>query len=181
MDKTKRTLILISGILSLIAGGGLLIALIVIATLGFPIYVNGVAVAGESWEVSKTIFIVVFSIEIILYSLAGTLLLCSIANKGEKFEQNKAMFRTGAVLTIICGITSISAILLYIVFANDRSGGELISSNTSNGTVKEVDNNQVQQAKSDDELSKKIAQLRKLKEEGVITDEEFKALLKKLI
>lgn len=108
------------------------------------------------------------------YIAANCLLIYAIADGGKHFRQRNGLYMTAVVLTFVLNLFSVSSILLLIT---------LFMSDWVWVKPKDDDFVVVEEKKTDnmDEKEKKIAQLRKLKEEGKITEEEFNEQLFKLL
>lgn len=177
MDQVKRKLINIAAILNLVQAGLLLLMCLVDGVTG-SITLLEFGIEGNLFFI---ITLIVYAVGACFYIASGVLLLYAINNNGKNFSERKAHYISGIVLTALCGPLSLSAILLYCSLVN-RGQTENGAIQTENGTVKEI--NQAQQtlvSPKTEEFKTKVEELRRLREEGVISDQEFKALLMKLL
>ena len=139
------------------------------------------------------VLLVALIISIFIELIAGILLmLVAVSKTPEEFNKKKAVFIAGSVFTILSGAVSIQAILIYIVFGMrdvpsfTEAGKELYQQNAGVPVYqqqynKSVKQNERSQTSGNDSLEKKIEALRKLRDNGTITNEEFKSLLAKLL
>ncbi len=186
MNDTKRVLIKISAILSIINAVAYLISAIVSFSSINEIAAAtqaGVGYVESSIDITATVLVVagvVMLIFAILSMIGGIFLLkCNSQNK---------LYIPGAVLTIIgAGGLSLSAILLYVSFAiKDDPGVMVTPSQQQNLTEqnlseeKPISNEEKQKAK-DAKLKSQMEILRNMKDKGEITQEEFKQLMFELL
>lgn len=180
MNKTKRTLLLISGILSLVEAGIILILLFNLnALLEYTFQsMKEVAVSGQisyeqfteqEMQFIKTFLTILFSIYTLFTLLAGIFTLVSISDP-QRFISRRGLYITGAVFTILSGPISISSILYYISFAIKEQ--QLCQGNIQQETKPDNDY---------DQLERKIKLLRNLKEREEITPEEFRKRLTEML
>lgn len=111
---------------------------------------------------------------VIAYLVASGFLIYSIANKGIYFRQRNGYYMTAVTMTLILNLFSVSSVLLVItLFLSDwvwvRPQDDVYF------TVEKEEKSETA------ERDRKIAELRKLKEEGKITEEEFNEQLFKLL
>ena len=180
MNKTKRTLLLISGILSLVEAGIILILLFNLNSLlnyAFKSMEQAFSagqlpyeqITEQEMQFVKTFLTILFAIFTLFMLLAGIFTLVSVSDP-QRFISRRGLYITGAVFTILSGPISISSILYYISFA-----------------IKEQQLSQVniqQKTKPDndyDQLERKIKLLRNLKEREEITPEEFRKRLTEML
>lgn len=188
MNKTKRNLILASGIMSLISAGLSIIMGIVFACcteLVLQVLYESFASSGYV-DVSMLVRLVnmatfVMFIGAITYALAGGFLIGSVRNGGKKFNESKSLYTTGVVFTMLSGLLSIASILLYISMGmqNEQAVKSFTINTDQNGTVEQIAQKNDEPVKEDSK--DKIDHLRKMKEEGLITQEEFNDQIMKLL
>ena len=201
MNLSKRNLILASAILNIIDAVGMGIMCLMFG-LGFGEYIINLLMEytlPANFEIS--IFIIIFALYACMYIASSILLLFSIRKKGEYFAKSKPLYVTGIILTAICSPFSLSAILLYIslgfkddetnVILDDnfeRNQGNNVNSWTEgngNGGILDDTNsfegNRELNRQDTEILRVKIEELKKLKESGSISEEEYKEMLTKLL
>lgn len=175
MNNSKKTLILVSGILAIIQGVALALMAIFIkpfldkvlemAVMNDPtIAETDLSLIRQQLELMQSTLQVFCAIFAITSTLGGIFSLVSTSNF-QHFEEKKGLYITGAVFTIISNPLSISSILLYISFGmptkvktQQNPSAPISPEPTKNYSV----------------MKDEIEVLRKLKEDGVITEEEFK-------
>ncbi len=159
MNKTKKYLILTAIIFSFV-------------DLGWQIY-SVVKYFMRAPEVREPVFYVVLDfITIAMYIAVAVLLILSIWKNGVLFRKRYGLYMTALVLSIIIDLLSITTILLIsTMFISDwvwekpkKAEGETIIE-----IVKESDR------------EAKIAELRKMRENGEISEEEFQEKLIELL
>lgn len=125
-------------------------------------------------EVRSSVFYVVFTFITIACCIAIIVLLTmAIWKNGALFRQRYGYYMTALVLSIIVNLLSVSSILLIItMFISDW-----VWIKPDKDTTKVGDNVEVINESKED----KIAKLRKLKEEGKITEEQFQEELMKIL
>lgn len=110
---------------------------------------------------------------------SGILLMFSIKDEGKYFKKRKSLYIIGVILTAIVSPLEISSIILYFSLAKKDEPFVQEFIEVDNGVI--IENSpQDPQAKKNEEFKAKVEQLRKLRDEGVITEQEFKSLLMKL-
>lgn len=176
MNKTKRTLLLVSGILSLVETFVLLILIFSINSLLDNVVktIEEISMPYEQITEQELQFIKTFLKSLmIIYAffttLAGIFTLISISNP-EKFESRRGLYVTGAVFTILSGPISLPSILYYVNFAIK----DQIAIQQSPAQPSESKNDY-------DDIEKKIKLLRELKDREEITKEEFRKRLSDLL
>ena len=177
MNNAKKTLLMVSGILSLIEGAGL-----ILLTAFLESFLNGIIdtvvatdpalteqdieLIREQFQVMQGAFQVILAIFAVIVVLAGIFTLIAVSDPN-KFERRKGLYVTGAVLTILAGPISISAILYYVSFALPDARNKQLP-------TPQIVDIQKDQTKNYAALKDDIQVLRQLKEDGIITEEEFK-------
>ena len=182
MGKEKRLMILTSVILSFITAGVLLIVGI-ICKLNVDFLYNLLSGVDEivlytNPDIVANVVLIACVVEAVLIGCGNALLLVSISGKGKHFEQRHSIFVTGSVLVIITGGTSIYSILLFVaLFMKERSTDGVIQ----NPSFIAHEGTQSKTEKDSSNLREEITQLKKMRDEGVITEEEYQKMLTKLI
>lgn len=173
MNKTKRTLLMVSGILSLVEAAVFVIMLFSINSLLdriFQMAQDAVAVGAQGFEglteaelgLVKNFLTVMFVVFAVTTTLAGIFTLVSISDP-KKFQKKRGLYIAGAVFTILSGFLSISSILYYIAF-----------------TFKDNEESEPAQPNEYD-IERKVKLLRELKEREEITPEEFRKRLSDML
>ena len=167
MNKTKRNLILSAAIINLIN----MIANLVVAIIYLvdpELYVNlGAYLLIVSYY---SIYFVV--VEIDAGIIASILLIYSVRKKGKYFRQSQKYYIAGLIIVIFAG-GWIPWLLLFIsMFIPD-----IIIINSAS----EIRQEERAEDREKEEKRKKVEELRRLKEEGVITEEEFNKKLMDLL
>lgn len=167
MNKTKRNLILSSAIINLIN----MVANLVIAILFCvnPEYAN---VLGSYLLIISYYSIYFVFAEIVAGIIASILLIYSVRKKGKYFRSSQKYYIAGLIIVIFAG-GWIPWVLLFIsMFIPD-----IIIINSAS----EVRQEQRAEDRASEEKRRKLEELRKLKEEGVISEEEFNKRLMDLL
>lgn len=194
MFETKKKLILASSIICLVLAVVVTLLSIVVG-LDVNFMVNYMRSFG--FYVSSNynfILLMALIITIPIYLIAGILLMIvAVSKTPEEFNKKRSVFIAGAVFTILSGIVSIQSILIYIVIGMrdvptfTEEGKELYKKDNGVPVYQQQYNKAVQQNQqtqpqaNKEDFEKKIEALRKLRDSGTITDEEFKSLLSKLL
>ena len=168
MNSTKRYLIMAAAILNLIS---------TIVNLVFSIlYFFDPEVFAYY---SQTFGMFGFSANIVLSVISfaagfvgSVLLLYSIRSRGKYFRSSSTLYYTGVVITIICGGWLTWILLMISMFVPD-----VIIMNKPSDVKKE----EILQTKEMEEKKQKIEHLKKLRDDGVITEEEYKEKLFELL
>lgn len=177
MNNAKKTLLMVSGILSLIEGAGLILLTAFLGSFLNAIIDTVVAtdpalteqdieLIREQFQVMQGAFQVILAIFAVIVVLAGIFTLIAVSDPN-KFERRKGLYVTGAVLTILAGPLSIPSILYYISFG-------LSNAPKNEQPKQQTIEMQEEQTKNYAALKDDIQVLRQLKEDGIITEEEFK-------
>ena len=116
--------------------------------------------------------------QILVYIACTGMLIYSILGKGQYFRQRYGFYMTAVVMSMIINLISVATILLIIsLFTSDIVWVKPEKENKNTIIVEpEKEENFSQKSKE-----KKVAQLRKLREEGKISEEEFNDELMKLL
>lgn len=167
MNKTKRNLILSAAIINLIN----MVANLVIAILFCvnPEYAN---VLGSYLLIISYYSIYFVFAEIVAGIIASILLIYSVRKKGKYFRSSQKYYIAGLIIVIFAG-GWIPWVLLFIsMFIPD-----IIIINSASEARQE----QRAEDRASEEKRRKLEELRKLKEEGVISEEEFNKRLMDLL
>ena len=167
MNRTKRNLILSSAIINLINMVANLIVAIVYC-VNPEVYAElGVYLVIISYYSIYFIFV-----EVVAGIIGSICLMYAVRKGGKYFRQSQAYYIAGLIIIIFAG-GWIPWILLFIsMFIPD-----IIVMNTPI----EIRREEIREEKEHDEKKRKIEELRKLKEEGIISEEEFNNELMKLL
>ena len=157
MNKTKFWLILAAIILSF-------------ASIAWDIYDIVIFFMTAPQHRVSTFYLVYYFIEIAALIAVAVLLTISIWNKGKYFRARYRYYMTALVLSIITSLFSLTSILLIIsMFISDWVWSK----------EDKVDNQKV--VNISDTREEKIAKLRRKRENGEITEEEFQQEIMKLL
>lgn len=167
MNKTKRNLILSAAIINLInMGANLVIAILFCVN---PEYAN---VLGSYLLIISYYSIYFVFAEIVAGIIASILLIYSVRKEGKYFRSSQKYYIAGLIIVIFAG-GWIPWVLLFIsMFIPD-----IIIINSAS----EVRQEQRAEDRASEEKRRKLEELRKLKEEGVISEEEFNKRLMDLL
>lgn len=155
MNNTKRALIITAIILNIL-------------NIGLNIYLIVSYFMLPSIE-REPLFYTIFDIlQIVAFMISTGFLIYSIAGGGKYFQKRYGFYMTSVMIGLILNIFSASTIILIIsMFISDIKW------------IKEIGDPTLVETKSDKE--RKIEELRRLKEEGKISDKEFEDELMKLL
>ena len=184
MNNTKKKLILASSIIQFIS------VAILLFTIVFFIRVSNSALEnmfeeyselGWSAETIRTVMLSVTGVGFAFQLIAAILLVCSIRDEGRKFNQSKAMFITGVVFTAITSPLSIASILLYIALSiKEQAQANMFYTIQPQQNV--VRQNEFQDISVDNtNIKKTILKYQGLKNDGLISEEEYKKILIKYL
>ena len=167
MNKTKRNLILSAAIINLINMIANL-AVAIIYLVDPELYVN----LGAYLLIVSYYSIYFVFVEIVAGIIASILLIYSVRKKGKYFRQSQKYYIAGLIIVIFAG-GWIPWLLLFIsMFIPD-----IIIINSAS----EIRQEERAEDREKEEKRKKVEELRRLKEEGVITEEEFNKKLMDLL
>lgn len=171
MNKTKRTLIIVVIVLNLLS----------IALNAYLMAMSIIALVKTPYEALLWFNVIYTGLGIIAYIASVGLLWYSIAHDGNFFRQRSNYYMTAVILTLILDTFSIPSILLLItLFMTDMVWVKPIDDVYFKKTeTKDVPKQE--KTMSDKDRERKIAELRELKNQGLITDEEFNEQLFKLL
>lgn len=164
MNKTKRNLILAAAILNLIGiSANLIFSILLIVNVellqDYLVYLYFVSY-------STNIIYVVISFAAGL--VASILLLYAVRKKGKYFRLSQGIYLTGFVIVVVCG-GFLPWILLFIAM--------LIPDIVVMNTRSEVRHEERMENNAMEAKKKKIEELKRLRDEGAITEEEYKQKL----
>ena len=169
MNKTKRNLIIASAIINLLnAALGLVYAILLV------FYKDALAVYEEyTFLISYISSNVIMSAINFAVSLVGSiLLLYAVRQKGKYFRTSQGMFIAGFIIVVLCGGMLPWILLLISFFISD-----VIVMNTPN----EVKREEKQEEKAYEDKKKQIEDLKRLRDAGIISEEEYKKKLFELL
>lgn len=175
MNKTKRNLIMASAILNIIT-----------VTISLVMSIIAVADADFLEKYSEYYYFVGYSTNIVFavisfaVGLAGSiLLLYSIRKKGKYFRRSYGIYVAGFVIIVLCGgwiawvLLFISAFIPDIIVMNDRAD--------LRREAKEQEKEEILHNREYEEKKRKIEELKRLRDNGTITEEEYKEKLFELL
>ncbi len=196
MFESKKKLILASSIVSFVTA---VLSIICSMFVGININILIDYVSSNGGYVPAHypyVLLITLIISIFIELIAGSLLMVvAVSKTPEEFSKKRSIFIAGSVFTILSGVVSIQSILIYIVFGMrdvpsfTEAGKELYQQENGvpvyqqqyNKAVNQNVQPQQSQVNGVDSFEKKVETLRKLRENGTITEEEFKSLLAKLL
>ena len=179
MNKTKRNLIIASAVVNLInITASLVLSIMLMLNQEAVIkFIEEAGIALYSVSFSTNIYYAVFSFAIGL--VGSILLLFSVRSKGKYFRTAQGLYIAGLIIIIVCG-GFLSWLLLFIsMFIPD-----VIVMNTHSEVRREQRFEERQQQASDaayEEKKKQIEDLKRMRDNGIITEEEYKQKLFELL
>lgn len=164
MNKTKRNLILTSAILNLILITiNFILSLILIFNPDVLVwYENLLYLIGYSTSLIYAIFS--FAIE----TVASILLIYSVRNKGKYFRTSQGIFYTGFIIVAFFG-GFLAWMLIFIALCVP----DVVVMNTPS----EVRHEERVESQKLEDKKRKIEELKRIRDEGAITEEEYKQKL----
>lgn len=168
MNKTKRNLILSAAIINLIN----MIANLVIVILYLvdpEYYVN---ILGTYLYIISYYSIYFIFVEVVVGIVGSILLIYSVRSKGKYFRVSQKYYIAGLIIIILAGGWIPWILLLISMFIPD-----IIIINSPS----EVRREERAEESANNDKKKKVEELRKLRDEGVITEEEFNKQLMDLL
>ena len=165
MNKTKRNLIIASAIINILnAALGLVYAILLVfykdALAAFEDYTILISYISSNVVISAINFAI---------SLVGSiLLLYAVRQKGKYFRTSQGMFIAGFIIVVLCGGMLPWILLLISFFISD-----VVVINTPN----EVKREEKQEEKTYEDKKKQIEDLKRLRDAGIISEEEYKQKL----
>ncbi len=169
MNKTKRNLIIAASIINLIdAGFGLLFAILLVfykdALAAFEDYAILISYIPSNVVMSALSFAI---------ALVGSILLFfAVRQKGKYFRTSQGIFIAGFIIVVLCGGFLPWILLLISFFISD-----VIVINRPN----EVKREEKQEEKAYEDKKKQIEDLKRLRDSGLISEEEYKQKLFELL
>ncbi len=175
MNKTKRSLIMASAIINLITVVvNLVSSILAIVKPDFLVkYQDYYYFLGYSTNI---VYVV---ISFALGLVGSILLLYSIRSRGKYFRRSYGVYAAGFVIVVICGgwvawlLLFISAFVPDIIIINDKS--EL------RREAKQEEKEEILRDKAYEEKKAKIEELKRLRDSGAITEEEYRDRLFELL
>ncbi len=169
MNNTKRALIICA-----------IVTCFLSAATNLFFLIRGVVL---NWEVgfsSYEIFSIVYeALRMAALLVSAGLLIYSISNKGQLFNSRRSYYMAGVIICVCISLFSVPSILLVIsLFQSDMVWVKPVDDVYFGEEKKEE---KPEKELSDKERERKIANLRKLRDNGDITEEEFKEELLKLL
>ena len=182
MNQTKKTLVRVSGIFAIIDAVTLFISgvTLVTSTGYFGKALTGLGMAVADINIAREVFIAMGAVFIVLSicSLAGGIILIKKTSPDKPFETSSGAYKWGCALTIIGGmLLSIAAILLYISFAFKNTTARELRSGEFNEAVLKYDPIYDDAIETDEDVKKRLEVLRKMKQNGSLTDDECREML----
>lgn len=175
MNKTKRNLIMAGAIVNLISTA-LSLTFSIIAYVN-PNWYN--AYAGVSYVLTYSVSLVYCILSFGVGIAGSIMLLYSIREKGKHFRTSQGLYIAGFVIVVLCGGT-ISWVLLFIsLFIPDV----VVMNTKSEIKQEEKEEEKKEQIKEQqlEEKKQKIEELKKMRDNGEITEEEYKEKLFELL
>lgn len=175
MNRTKRNLIIAAAIVNLIGiiSNLVLSILLIVNTEGMADYKEYFYFVGYSTTLAYTI------ISFLAGLLGSLFLLWSVRSKGKYFRTTQGLYISGFVIVVICG-SFVPWILLFIsLFIPD-----IIVMNTKSEVKREERVEEMKKKAEEqfyEEKKKKIEDLKRLRENGLISEEEYKQKLFELL
>ncbi len=168
MNSTKRNLIIVVIVLNFLS-----------IALNTYLMSNGIlAIIKDPYNAYLWFYTIYEGLGVLAYIATAGLLIYSIKDGGRFFRTRSGYYMTAVVITFILNIFSVSSILLGItLFMNDI----VWVKPTDDVYFEKEKPSQENSSYSQREKERKIEALRKLKEEGKITEAEFNEALFKLL
>ena len=132
---------------------------------------GGIITAAEL-EVARTGDIIIYSLDTAINIAAAICLIFYLKKAESNLTLGRRLFFSGLILNVFASPLAIASILLYIAHFKYPDFERVNADNIEEEIIIEA---------SEDELKRKIAKLRELKENGTITEEEFEKELLKLL
>ncbi len=134
-------------------------------------FLYGVGITASELEVARMGDIIIYSLDTAINVAAAICLIFYLKKAEVNPPLGKKLFFAGLILNVFASPLAIASILLYIAHFK-YPDFERVSDDSEQEIIVEA---------SEDELKRKIAKLRELKENGTITEEEFEKELMKLL
>lgn len=173
MNKKKRNLIIASAILNVVGvTASLVIAILMVVApeflLKYTDYVSYFIGGYASFARTDMVYLVMTAIAFAVGVLGTIFLLYSVRQKGKYFRTTQGLYLAGFIIIVVAG-GWLSWLLLFIsMFIPD-----VIIMNTPG----EIKREEKQEDKVMAEKKRKIEELQKLRDTGIITEEEYKERL----
>ncbi len=175
MNKAKRNLILASAIVNLVSVAiNLILSILLLVDVEFFVEYYGLDyLFGYSTNIIYSVFSVATGL------VGSILLIYSVRKKGKYFRNSQGVYIAGFIIVVICG-SYLSWILLFIsLFIPD-----IVVMNRPSEVRQEERQQQRESVFSDkayEEKVEKIEKLKKMRDDGEITEEEYKQKLFELL
>lgn len=168
MNKTKRNLILSAAILNLInMVANLVVAIIYCVDPEY--YINTI---GQYIYIISFYSVYFVFVEVVAGIIGSILLIYSVRKRGKYFRYSQKYYIAGLIIVILAGGWIPWILLLISMFIPD-----IIIINSPS----EIRREERAEENANNEKKKKIEELRKLRDDGVITEEEFNKQLMDLL
>ena len=183
MNRTKRNLILASSIILFISVAMLLFSMVFFIRVSNSALQNMLSDYGEVFvgniDAARTTLVVTTAVGFAFELIAAITLICSIREGGSKFASSRGLFLTGLVFAIITGPISIQSILLYVAVGIKDAESYRPEFNAVNPMINDQFIEQTTQSK--DQIKQTIMKYQTLKNQGLISDEEYKKIIIKYL
>lgn len=172
MNKTRRNLIIAVIVLNLIS-----VVSGVFTIIGSVFWIEsmyaelGIALTMPELQSLRIQNYIYASLDILLYLAAAICLILHLKYHDSNYKLSEKLFYAGFIINLVAGILSIENLLLLIAYFK-YSDIQVIREEREDEVVIE---------ESEDSIKRKIEKLRKLKEDGTISEEEFKDEILKLL
>ncbi len=171
MNKNKRNLILASAIINLISVTATLILSILLLTNREYL----LQYADYFYFLTYSTNLVYTIISFVAGFVGSFLLIWSVRSRGKYFRISQSLYIAGFIIVVICG-GWISWILLFIsMFIPD------IVVMNSKDDLRREDKQEIKNDRAYEEKVKRIEDLKRMRDNGLITEEEYKAKLFELL
>ena len=173
MNKTKRNLIMASAILNLVGiTANLIVSILMVVApevlLKYADYVSYFVGGYASFAKSDTVYLVLTVLAFAVGVVGSIFLLYAIRKKGKYFRTTQGLYLAGFIIVVVAGGWLAWLLLFISMFIPD-----VIVMNTP----REVRREERQEDKAMEEKKRKIEELQKLRDTGIITEEEYKERL----
>lgn len=167
MNKTKRALLIVVIILNII-------------NAGLNIYFAVEDIMHATKTDARLFLIFYYFLEIVGFLASAGCLIYAIMQGGKYFRERRAYYNAAVVISICMSLVSVSSILLIItLFISDMVWVKPHDDVYFSG--EDINAPKQDEQLSESEKERKISKLRALRDKGVISEEEFKDELMKLL
>ena len=176
MNRTKRNLILAAGIINLVDCAASLVLSILLA-----VYPEVLAQYVDYYYYFLSISTnLIINICVFAVGLIGSILLFySVREKGRYYRNARAIYVAGVIIVILSGGTLSWVLLLIAAFTPDVI--VINDAQEMREQMREEQHEEVVRGRAYEEKKQKIEELKKLRDNGVITEEEYKERLFELL